>query len=577
MGPTIRILLTALICSAGISLLTAQSLPKGYFRSPVDYPISLSGTFGEIRRNHFHSGIDIRTGGVEGKPVYAIADGYVSRVFVSPSGFGKALYIVHPNGYTSVYGHLKSFSGAIGKWVREQQYKKESFSLDTEVTAGLLRVKKGEVIAMSGNSGSSGGPHLHFEIRETKSQEVLDPLAFGIPHKDSKPPQITWIRIYPQPPGGMVNFSDQPVLLPVTGSDGRYSLKIPDTVKVTGNIVFGIEAYDYNESSNLKSGIRSVVLNVDGQTVYAHTINRFAFSETRYVNALLDYPAFIKNQRKIQRSYVAPNNHLNIYDEVIERGVVHFSSKGLHKISYQVSDLNGNRSTLTFFVESHPPAPVGGRPEQGSVATGTLMTWKEDNLFQQADFKLKVPGEALYEELYFNYKSDPPVNGYYARIHNVHNKYTPLHTWCDLWIKPVNLPEKLKEKAVIVYLDDNGKYSSRGGSWENGMLKIRIRELGNYSIRVDTLPPVIKPVNIFSGKNLSKQSTVQIRISEDLSGIRTYRGTLNGEWILMDFDEKKGLLVYSFDHRLKPGKNQFLLVVTDAVGNKSSYQAVLVK
>ena len=190
--------------------------PKNYFRSPVSFPVTLAGTFGEIRKNHFHSGIDIRTEGVQGKPVYAIADGFVSRVNVSPGGFGKALYITHPNGYTSLYGHLRNYAGAIAAWARAQQVRKESFAIDMEVPEGTLKVKKGDLIAYSGNSGASGGPHLHFEIRDSKTQEIIDPMDFGFMKADNIPPVVTWLKIYPFGDNSMVNFSDKAVLIPVT-------------------------------------------------------------------------------------------------------------------------------------------------------------------------------------------------------------------------------------------------------------------------------------------------------------------------------------------------------------------------
>ncbi|MGA2822054.1 MAG: M23 family metallopeptidase, partial [Bacteroidales bacterium] len=287
--------------------------PKNYFRSPVDFPIMLAGGFGDVRQNHFHSGIDIRTGGEEGKPVYATADGYISRINISSTGFGKALYITHPNGFTSVYGHLKKLNGVIGNWIREQQYKKESFEIDIPVDAGVLKVKKGDIIAYSGNTGLSEGPHLHFEIRDAATQEIINPLLFGLPFKDSTPPKIYNVRIYPFDENSMVNFSGNPVTLIVNGSGNNCKVSSKDTVRVSGNIIFGIQALDFSNDTGSRDGITSIELFVDTVCYFSQKIERFAFAETRYANSVLDYPQVVKNGQRIMRSYIAPNNKLSMY------------------------------------------------------------------------------------------------------------------------------------------------------------------------------------------------------------------------------------------------------------------------
>jgi hypothetical protein len=551
-----------------------NNYPKGYFRSPVGYTITLAGSFGEIRRNHFHSGIDFRTEGVQGKPIYAIADGYVSRVNVAAGGFGKALYLAHPNGYTSVYGHLRNFAGPIGSWVKTQQYKNESFAIDTEVQAGVLKVKKGDIIAYSGNSGASGGPHLHFEIRDTKTQETIDPLDFGLMPRDAIPPKVAAVKIYPFDEQAMVNNTGNPVLVPAIGGQGKYSLKVADTLMVSGNVIFGIETSD-NSAGSLNTGVHTIVLEIDGMPVYSHSIDRFAFSETRYVNSLIDFPAYIRNKRKIQRSYIAPNNHLRVYGDVVNRGLVHFSDQKVHRVKYTVRDVFGNAATCSFLVKSHPPAPKGGRP--GSGSDGKMLSWKTDNHIGHPNLLFDIPKEALYEDLAFEYSVTPATLGAFSKVHHLHNQFTPLHTFCELAIKPETLPAKLQSKAVIVEMEAGNRFSSVGGTFEDGYVRTRIRDFGNYAVMADTTAPVIKPVNIFHNKKVSKQSSIQVKISDNLAGIRSYRGTLNGKWILMDYDAKNRLLVYSFDEHLKPGKNQFVLVVTDGVGNTSKYSATLVR
>ena len=549
--------------------------PKDYFRSPVDFHISLAGSFGEIRKNHFHSGIDIRTDGVQGKPVYAIADGYVSRINVSAGGFGKALYITHPNGYTSLYGHLKGYAGSIAGWVKTQQYKKESFAIDVEVPPGILKVKKGDLVAWSGNSGASGGPHLHFEIRDAGTQEIIDPLDFGFMKPGGITPEINYVKIYPYDDNSMVNLTANPLLIPVTGSNGHYNLKLIDSVKVSGNIIFGIETSAIAEGG-MKTGVHNIILSVDGARVYTQNIDRFAFSETRYVNSLMDYPAFLQNRRKIQRSYVAPNNKLSVYSEVKNQGVVNFGDAKAHKIQYIVSDAFGKASTLEFWVMSHPPANKGEISKP--VNSGSrMMSYKTDNHFEQNNIRFDVPKEAIYEDLLFEYQVTQPVKGSFAGVHHLHNEYTPLHTFCTLSIKAENLPKNLTDNAVIVAVGTGNSFASKGGTFENGWVTTKIRDFGNYTVTVDTEPPVIKPVNIFPNKKVKKQFSIMMKLNDNLSGIKTYRGTLNGKWILMDYDEKNRLLTYVFDEMMRPGKNIFVLRVTDGVGNSTRYEAALIR
>jgi len=270
--------ITGCLLLSTITSVAQQTVPDGYFRSPVDFQILLSGSFAEVRSNHFHSGIDIRTGGQTGKPVYAVADGYVSRIYVSPYGFGKALYINHPSGHTSVYGHLDRFNKTIGAYARKQQYANESFFLDKYVSEGTLVVKKGDIIGYSGNSGSSGGPHLHFEIRDLDTQEPLEPVDFGIRITDNIDPQIRGIKVYPLGPGSMVNNTTEAVAIKASGENGSYRLSSGDTLLVSGNIFFGIEAYDYHNNSSIRCGVKSIELFVDGKQIFGQRIDRFSFS-----------------------------------------------------------------------------------------------------------------------------------------------------------------------------------------------------------------------------------------------------------------------------------------------------------
>ena len=530
---------------------------------------------GDIRRNHFHSGLDIRTGGEEGKPVYAIADGTISRINISSTGFGKALYITHPNGYTSVYGHLKKLNGAIGNWIREQQYRKESFEMDIPVDAGVLKVKKGDVIAYSGNTGLSEGPHLHFEIRDAATQEIINPMLFGLPFRDSAPPKIYNVRIYPFDENSMVNFTGNPVTLAVNASGTDCKVSSKDTVKVSGNIIFGIQALDFSNDTGSRDGITSIELFVDTVCYFTQKIERFAFAETRYANSELDYPQLVKNGQRIMRCYIAPNNKLSMYGRNKNNGIVNFMDTKAHKVLYIVKDAFGNTTRLTFWVKSHLPAPGGIRGNR--TPKGTLLACGKINHVSAEGIFFDLPADALYEDLDFIYSSSAAVHGSYSSVHHLQNETVPIHSSCSLSIKTDGVPPALISKALIVKVDANGHFSGKSSKLEKDFIKTQVREFGNYAVAVDTTPPVIKPVNVGQNKNVGKQQNLSFKISDNLSGIQSYRGTLNGKWILMDFDAKSNLLVYTFDDRIKPGKNSFRLVVKDAVGNETVYQATLTR
>ncbi len=374
----------------------------------------------------------------------------------------------------------------------------------------------------------------------------------------------------------MINFANAAITFPAEKREGKYSLKAKDTLLVSGNIYFGIEASDPADVNNIRSGISSVELYIDTAKYFSQTYTRFAFPETRYVNTVVDYPMLKEFDREIRRSYISTNNKLDNYNTVKNHGIVSFSASSIHRIRYVVKDAFGNAAVLTFYVKSHPPAP--GRRPQGRVITGTFFPCGEENKLKADGCDLTLPLDALYDDLDFTWsKSDTQSKGYYSKIYRLHNDLTPLQKACTLTIRTENLPARLQTKAVIVRINGNRQPSSIGGDWKDGWITASIREFGNYSVMADTVPPAIRPLNIYAGKNISKQSTIRVKISDNLSGIKYYRGTLDGKWILMDFDAKTGILEYQFDDRRHTGKNDFRLVVKDGSGNQSEYRATITR
>lgn len=547
------------------------------FTSPFDFRLLLSGTFGELRSNHFHSGIDIKTGGVEGKDVRVVADGWVSRINISPYGFGKAIYVNHPGGYTSVYGHLKSLNGAIGEYALEQQYKLESFTVDISVPQGLFAVKQGDIIAKSGNSGGSGGPHLHFEIRDAATQEPMDPMSLGIEVKDNIRPSIQGLKLYPEGPGSTINGLAEAKSYPVLGWGPSRRIETNDTIRVKGGISFGIEAFDILNDASNRNGIFSIRAYADDVLFYSHSMDRFSFAETRYINALIDYAELKKSGRRYQRTHIAPNNKLSIYEGVLNKGVL-WRESGSCILKIIVADHKGNESILSFPLIFSQDGKGNLHRFHQKPPAGHCISWKQDQLVREEGFMMSIPGNALYDSVCIEYSKSEAPKACFGPLHRIHNNLTPLHTYCSLSLNADALPARLRSKAIVVSVDEKGRISDAGGKWEDGWLKTRVRDFGAYSISVDTIAPKVLSLSIVSGKSIRAHKELQFRISDNLSGIDSYRLEVNGKWVLAEYDPKRTLLIYPVDLKhFNAAVNRVLLRVKDDKGNESELELSLTK
>lgn len=548
--------------------------PKEYFRSPVDFPILLSGTFGEIRGNHFHSGIDIKTNGHNGAKIYAIADGYVSRIKISAYGFGKTLYITHPNGYVSVYAHLDRFNKELAAFTIKKHYEQESFELNIFPEKDLLKVSKGEVIGYSGNSGYSFGPHLHFEIREEANQKPLNPLFFGFKVKDFIRPKISALTVYPATRGVEVNGKTEPFSCSVEGWGEKYRLPGKDTLTVTGPVYLGIETHDLLNDANNKNGVYSVEIRKSGETVFLFRADSFSFSETRYVNSLIDYGKYIDNGQKIIRSKIDPNNLLSMYGNFGE-GIIAFEEEGLTELAVEVKDINGNISRLAFHVFYDGSETLRQYAISAPPGNGSIFRYDKTNLFENGEIKLEIPYGALYDSFEFTYDTLPAVEGSFSAIYRVHNDHIPLHTYCSLALRlPAGLSDELKQKCLLAKVDKEGIFAAAGGEYNDGYITAGIRELGDYTIVADTMAPEIIPLKYAGYKSVRGLKKISFKIKDELSGIKEYRGELNGDWVLMEYDAKNDMLFYDIDERMKKGINNFRLIVMDMKGNESEYSTI---
>jgi len=423
-----------------------ETVDPNYFSVPVKIPVFLSGNFAELRPNHFHAGIDIKTQGRTGLPIYAAADGYVSRIAISATGYGKVLYINHPNGTTTVYGHLDSYSQQIDDYIRKIQYEKEVFAIDQNVPEGILPVKKGEQIANSGNSGSSGGPHLHFEIRRTKEQMMLNPLLFNMPVKDKTKPIIQAIVVYPVSDDASVSAKKTSQRFETILVGNTYKLKTDQIIQVSGKIGFGIQAVDLLDGSPNKCGIYSIKLTIDNEIIYSFTMDDFAIEESRYINSHIDYERAVRSGQRLYRTWLEPGNKLSIYDTLEKRGLFKANDDQLHQVKYEITDVYGNATNLNFSIKSTE------KEITAPVSKGELFKYNHNNHVRNDELEFSVPEGALYNDVDFLYVKKAALPKFYSPVFQLHNPYTALHFACQLRIKASKLPARLQEKVALTFL-----------------------------------------------------------------------------------------------------------------------------
>ena len=551
-----------------ITLLSNSFVFGQEYQAPLNFRMLLSGTFGELRGNHFHSGIDIKTEGVEGQKVYAIEGGYVSRIKISSWGYGKAIYINHPDGRTSVYAHLQKFSTKIENIVKKEHYKKESFEINLFPNKEAIKISKGEIIALSGNSGGSDGAHLHFEIRNTKTEHPINPLQFGFKIDDTVSPTLNKLKIHAFNNTTIDGYRKSKIIN-IKKTNDKYS--IDKTPIING--AFGLEIFTYdklNDSHN-KNGIYSIKLYIDSIICYEFKVDELDFSTSRYINAHIDYCEHKESENKYHRCYKLPHNKLTNYSNLINEGIIDFNDNTVHSITLLVNDISGNISELSFKVQAtnEPVSLIDPLPLE---STSVAFRLRNSNIFKVDNMELHMEANTLYEPLQFNYSTTDSIKGVYGIVHHVHNNRTPVHKRYALSIK-ADVPEKQKNKTYIATTDLEGNFWHLGGSWKDGFLRTKVREFGDFCIVADTTNPEIKGLNIFPGKVFNTQTTIKCTIKDKNSGIKSYRGEIDGKWILMDYDYKKNLLRFDIEKNISKGKHTFTLKVIDNVGNATNYKA----
>mgnify|MGYP006283908375 CR=1 FL=1 len=561
-----KFIFVILLISLNINAI-AQSDIK--FANPVDFPITLSGSFAELRSNHFHAGIDIKTYGQTGRKVFAIEDGFVARIKVAGGGYGHALYIQHPNGYTSVYAHLEGFNQEISAFVKEEQYRKQSFEVNLFPNREKFKVKKGQLIAFTGNTGGSNGPHLHFEIRKTKNQHPINPLFFDFGVKDNTYPRINSIAIYPLDKEASINGANKKLFLPTKQIDNStYAIESLDSLRLSGNIGFGVETFDYFDESYNRCGIYLIELYINDSLAFASEFDEFAFHETRYINSYIDYAERIRNKKYIQRAHKLPNNPLSILKEQKD-GRIQIRENQDHKIYFKIVDSYGNTSKIEFMV--HGVSAVETKAKESQETNGSIMYWDRDNGFIKDDIQIEVPALALYENIHFDYDKKQNPGLFFSDIHQVHNEGTPLQKNINISIKLNRAFQKDKNKLLLMRIDNEGEMNAVGGEYNNNFITARTRDFGNYVVYADTIPPIIKPEKMYHRDTI--RNKLSFIIEDELSGIKSYNGFIDGKWALFEYDPKEDRIFYRIDKaRLsKQGLHELEIYVTDNKDNITTY------
>jgi len=547
----------------------AQQAEKELFISPLESIPSLSANFAELRNDHFHSGLDYKTGGAVGKEVHAAADGYVYRVGVSPTGYGKAIYIRHSSGYSTVYGHLDRFRQDIEDYVNGKQYELKSFPVMLYPMRDQFKVAKGEIIAWSGNSGGSSGPHLHFEVRQSATEEPVNPLMFDLGVSDKVKPVIDKIVLYPLTRFSSVNKSHKESTIKASGTGGSFTITNGNPILVNGQIGIGIKCWDTFDNSSNRCGVYSIIMSIDSVTTYGFIARRFSFSESRYLNSHIDFPAKVSDNEYIHKLYVQPGNRLSMYNGLINRGVLSFTDDKIHNIEIHIMDAAGNTSHIAFKVKSLTDAPV----EPSVLTYDKVLPFGKASDFTADGIRIHFPALSFYDTLFFDYDVRPSDGRFLSPVHTLHNEFTAVHDLFRLSIRPDTVIEGMSNKLCLAKIDRSGEIAYAGGEFRYGYVSSDVRSLGDYTITIDTVKPELKS-SFISGANLSGRKSITLTTTDDFSGITSYTAIIDGVWALLEFDPKNNLLIYRPDRRrIKENTLHNLEVkVTDNRGNTTSLQ-----
>jgi len=519
----------------------------------VDIPIQLSGTFGEFRNNHFHAGLDIRTQGRQGLTVKSVQSGWVRRVRISVSGYGKALYIDHPDGTTSVYAHLKKFASKIEAYVKEKQYQKESFTIQLFPKINELSVEAGEIIGYSGNTGGSYGPHLHFEIRETKGQLPINAMRYPLDIEDSQRPQIQNFYLYTN----TGPFSSRKEFPLVKKNDSVYTTA---GISASGKVNVGLRLFDRQDRSYNKNGIYSASVRLNGIEYFSYQMDRMSFTDAKYINVLIDYQELAKSKRRIQRLVAHPEQKLSFLKNLTGTGELEIESGKSYQLLLEIKDYHQNTTTIEAYLT--------GTSEKSTPNTDfeNILDPSKDYLFDLEDKSVYFPKESFFDPV------DVKIESQGDTLYVGKNKY-PLRNTYEVKYKVPQGDSLTLAQSFLAFVNDKGNTGFFTNYEKEGFWQGKSKTLGSYVISRDSVAPTIKAVNFKSGQWLSNYSFLRFKISDDYSGLKKFRGEINGRWIRLEHEPKNNSLIYDFsDLEFEEALHELTIEAEDQVGNKTVFK-----
>lgn len=549
---------------AAVALAAAGANAQQRYAQPLTAPNRVTGTFAELRPNHFHTGLDLGTLGVEGHEIYAAEDGWVSRIAVSPYGYGKALYIDHPDGHTTVYAHLSRYAAPIDSVVRAEQYAQMSFAVDMTLNAGAVPVRRGQVVAYSGNSGGSGGPHLHFEVRDTKSERPINPLEFISIAPDSTPPTIYGVKLYSTDDTTTVNGRLSDRYLQRSQINGR-------TLTAHGAVGFGIVCNDYVEPGGRPCGAVQIDLYDNDRLIFRSRIDSLDFGIKRHYNSHIDYAHWQESKQFVERSLVSPGNLFNFYDHA--ETPLRIGDGEKHAMRYEVRDHAGNVAKVSFTLVGRKPEKTASKSQPKGETVRWDSAWGKDTL----GISVSMSAKTLFEDNAIEIVQTELTNGRHGIT--VGSAKIPLQRAANVTLPlPVEW-DSIADKAFVGRI--SGKSISYcGGSLEEvdgrKIVSGQSLQLGTFTVDVDTVAPRVRVRNTRGVKqtgrpNIRQDENISIGIADDLTGIGSYSVFIDGEWSLFEFDYKKTRLIATpRSLKLREGVHLMEVSVTDNRGNKST-------
>lgn len=540
------------------NLPVSKEYPQNYFRDPLNIPMQLAANFGELRSNHFHMGFDIRTNQRENLPVFAAADGYVSKVKIERSGFGRAIYINHPNGYTTLYAHLNNFYDTLDNYIKNKQYADEQWEQEFTLEPWQFPVVKGQFIAYSGNTGGSEGPHLHFEIRDTKTGNNLNPWLFGFDFSDKMPPTIYKFYYFDR---RYSTYRTSPQPIPIRGSNGRYST-VNNVVLLSSPVVsFGISAEDKLNATSFKYGIYEAALFADDSLQSEFRLDDISYDDTRYVNGSIDYKTKVSGGPYIQHLSRLPGNYSTIFSNAGD-GKIALTDTAVHNAEIAVKDAAGNSSVLNFQYKWSP------EKTRNLVFAGDNipMIPRQENELNADNIKISFSADAFYDTVPFVLRAqlvkDSKTVSY---IYNLHNTTIPVHDSFAVSIKPLADISAINKDRIVMQLVNNRKTEAAKGEWKDDWMEAKFRDLGVYKLLLDTMPAQVRIAGWINGGNVKNKRLIALSVTDNAGEIKSFRAVLDGNWLM--FSRKKDLFIHTFDERTTPGKHELTVTVEDIAGN----------